>query len=217
MTFSCRLARRLYTAPAAAPRAIRRAYNRPSLESPMDDSRLAPILAVDGTARARSRATPRRLMERAGARRGRRRASDARELAWRPVVVLAGPGNNGGDGFVVARALRRAYHDVDVVFRGDAAKLPADARAAHDAFAAAGGTTLRDAAGAGPPRSWSTRCYGIGLRAPVGGADAELVAWANAAARRSSRWTCRPASTRTPVRSRASRPSGRPRPRRSSR
>ena len=69
------------------------------------------------------------LMERAG-----QGVVDA-ILEWRPelattvhrAVVLCGPGNNGGDGFVVARLLKQRGWEVEVYLYGDEAKLPPDA------------------------------------------------------------------------------------------
>lgn len=40
-----------------------------------------------------------------------------------PVVILCGPGNNGGDGFAVARTLFNRGHEVKVYYVGDRAKL----------------------------------------------------------------------------------------------
>lgn len=65
-----------------------------------------------------------RLMENAG--RAITRAIVDR-FAPCPVLVLAGPGNNGGDGYVVARRLEAAGWQVVVAALGDPARLKGDA------------------------------------------------------------------------------------------
>ncbi|HEX8964100.1 MAG TPA: NAD(P)H-hydrate epimerase, partial [Rhodocyclaceae bacterium] len=116
------------------------------------------------------------LMERAGAA----AAAIAARMLPRggDVLVVAGPGNNGGDAFVVARLLKEGGHRPAVVFAGSADKLPADARAAHDGWLSAGGTILDDI----PERRFKLvvdGLFGIGLTRPVGGRHAELVGRVN--------------------------------------
>jgi hydroxyethylthiazole kinase-like uncharacterized protein yjeF len=50
----------------------------------------------------------------------------------RRAVVLCGPGNNGGDGFVVARLLKERCWEVEVFLYGDPDKLPPDAKANYE-------------------------------------------------------------------------------------
>lgn len=64
------------------------------------------------------------LMEAAG----RAVAEAAQDLiAEGPIVIVAGPGNNGGDGFVAARILAGQGRDVTVALLGDRARLKGDA------------------------------------------------------------------------------------------
>ena len=59
------------------------------------------------------------------------------------VVVVCGPGNNGGDGYVLARVARERRMQVDAISVGDPARLSGDARRACDDFIAAGGEVRR--------------------------------------------------------------------------
>jgi NAD(P)H-hydrate repair Nnr-like enzyme with NAD(P)H-hydrate epimerase domain len=94
------------------------------------------------------------LMERAGAA--------AAELAitllsdkGKDVLILAGPGNNGGDAKIVARVLQEKFFRV----------------------------TLADAKNPPPAKSWNLvvdGLFGIGLARPIDGEYAKLVDYANA-------------------------------------
>ncbi|MGC8534057.1 MAG: NAD(P)H-hydrate dehydratase [Rhizomicrobium sp.] len=69
------------------------------------------------------------LMEAAGAA-----VADCIHSNWPQarVVVLCGPGNNGGDGFVAARHLRSLGHPVEVALLGQSDALRADAKCAAE-------------------------------------------------------------------------------------
>ncbi|MBI4194585.1 MAG: NAD(P)H-hydrate dehydratase [Betaproteobacteria bacterium] len=118
------------------------------------------------------------LMERAGLA----AAELARKIApdlGKPVLVVAGPGNNGGDAFVIARHLRQWWFNVTVVFAGDETKLSGDAAAALKAWREAGGIAVAEIPSAG---DWSLvidGLFGIGLQREVAGRHAEIVAALN--------------------------------------
>jgi len=144
---------------------------------------LPPLYTVAGVRALEAAALKRdpraNLMERAG-----RAAADlAREVAGdagRAVLVLAGPGNNGGDAFEVATHLKHGFHRVDVVFAGDAAKLPHDAGAALAKWHAAGGRVLQAIPADTRYDLVVDGLFGIGLVRPLAGAMAELVGAASA-------------------------------------
>jgi ADP-dependent NAD(P)H-hydrate dehydratase / NAD(P)H-hydrate epimerase len=58
------------------------------------------------------------------------------------VVVVCGAGNNGGDGFVVARHLLARGAEVSVILAGSSEKVTGDARIMHDAFIDLGGLCI---------------------------------------------------------------------------
>ncbi|MCB5187930.1 NAD(P)H-hydrate dehydratase [Methylobacillus caricis] len=80
------------------------------------------------------------------------------------VLVMAGPGNNGGDALVAARHLKAWWHQVTVVFTGQRNKLPDDAAHAYDAWLACGGEVLAEIPAG---QSWHLvidGLFGIGLQ-----------------------------------------------------
>jgi len=114
------------------------------------------------------------LMEAAGAAVA---AETARLAPAGPVLVLAGPGNNGGDGFVAARLLAGAGRPVRLMILGDPSRLRGDAAIAagrwHGPVEPAA-TPLPEAA------VIVDALFGAGLDRPLDGAAAGLVAAINA-------------------------------------
>ena len=90
--------------------------------------------AVEGAAIASGKVTGLQLMERAG--RGVLAAvfDEWPELSAsrHHAVVMCGPGNNGGDGYVIARRLSDRGWQVEVFALGDPSRLPHDAARNHE-------------------------------------------------------------------------------------
>jgi hydroxyethylthiazole kinase-like uncharacterized protein yjeF len=113
-------------------------------------------------------------MEAAGAA-----VAEAVRRRWRggPVVVLAGPGNNGGDGWVAARRLRDTGFRVTVALHGDRERLTGDAADAARRYAGvvvrATPTAFREAG------LIVDALYGAGARLPLSAVASDLVAAAN--------------------------------------
>ncbi|MAH84939.1 MAG: bifunctional ADP-dependent NAD(P)H-hydrate dehydratase/NAD(P)H-hydrate epimerase [Rhodospirillaceae bacterium TMED8] len=91
----------------------------------------------------------------------------------RPLTVLCGPGNNGGDGYVAARLLMEAGWPVTLAQLGDPGALRADAATNRDRWK-------------GYNRAFSTNCikdselvidalFGAGLSKPIEGVAAEVI------------------------------------------
>ncbi len=123
----------------------------------------------------------RALMEHAGAAvaEAAQRMLERRE-AGRRVLVLAGPGNNGGDGFVAARILKEAGCLVRVALLGERAELAGDAAWAAgewdgevspiDAIVEAGEAAFH------PYDLVIDALFGAGLRGPLQGSAAAVAA-----------------------------------------
>lgn len=100
-----------------------------------------------------------------------------------PVVILCGPGNNGGDGFVIARHLDNAGEEVGICVVADEAAYAGDARVNCEITRKSNITRV-------PPTALLTRkrwivdaMFGTGLNRAISGDAAEVIAEVNA-----SRW-----------------------------
>ena len=123
------------------------------------------------------------LMERAG-----RAAADAARamLANAPhhparVLVLAGPGNNGGDAFEAALHLKAWGHEVTLCVAGAPAQLPQDASHAHAKWRAAGGVCHPDLAAPHEFDLIIDGLFGIGLTRTIAPPYSDWINAVNAA------------------------------------
>lgn len=130
------------------------------------------------------------LMERAGQQVVEAMASAFDDLASRRVTVLCGRGNNGGDGFVVARYLHRRGIDADVFVLGALGDVRGDARTQLDALVRTGLPVVEAPDGAAWARRGPDllRCdlivdaiFGTGLSRPLDRTLQAAVADVNAA------------------------------------
>lgn len=104
------------------------------------------------------------------------------------VVVVAGKGNNGGDGFVVARALKKKRVRVEVFLAVPPSEIRGDAKAKFQAWQRIGGKVRQVTAAQLDPLARALdragcvvdALFGTGLAGEVTGLPAELIALVNA-------------------------------------
>ncbi|MBE3637493.1 NAD(P)H-hydrate epimerase [Mangrovicoccus algicola] len=142
----------------------------------------AGMRAVEAEAFAAGRVTSRAAMERAG------QGVAAAILRHRPpgrALVLCGPGNNGGDGFVVARLLAAQGWQIEARMLGAGAAAGPDAAAMRHLWEGGTGTAdLLSAPLPGPgPDLLVDALFGIGLARRIEGAPAVRLAEISALAR----------------------------------
>src|SRR5215470_16790759 len=129
------------------------------------------------------------LMENAGRQTVAAMEAIYSDLAERQVGILCGRGNNGGDGFVVARTLMQRGVDVAVFLVGRVAEVRGDARTNLEILGHLGVTVVEVA----DSQAWElhfsevTDCtlivdaiFGTGLNAPVSGFIESVIADVNA-------------------------------------
>jgi hydroxyethylthiazole kinase-like uncharacterized protein yjeF len=116
------------------------------------------------------------LMENAGRAVADRVA--ARHSPGLRIVVVAGPGNNGGDGFVAARILAERGYRARVLLTGDAARLKGDAALAAQRWSGTTEPATVDALR--PANIVIDALFGAGLDRPVEGVPRAMIEAMNA-------------------------------------
>lgn len=96
------------------------------------------------------------------------------------ILVLAGPGNNGGDGFVAAKVLRQRGYRVELLLLGDPESLSGDAALAFSEMQAAGltaGILSQDKLDRVPGQASVVidALFGAGLSRPLEGVAGEAI------------------------------------------
>ena len=129
------------------------------------------------------------LMENAGRQAVAAMETMYSDLSERQVAVLCGRGNNGGDGFVVARHLRRSRVPVEVWLLGRTSDVRGDAARMLQAWKRARGR-VRELSGTAEVEALAQRLagaavvvdalFGTGLNAPVEGVAAAAIEAINA-------------------------------------
>ncbi len=87
------------------------------------------------------------------------------------ILVVCGPGNNGGDGFIAAQRLHEDGHHVEVVLIGDRSSLSPDAGEAANGWSGRIRTEMSDA----PADLVIDALFGAGLSRPISGLAEEAV------------------------------------------
>jgi len=149
----------------------------------MSDAELAPVSS--GTAiyllnelrelerSAQAALAPGTLMQRAGTRAAQVTLQIAAEHPG-PILVLAGPGNNGGDALVAAARLHREGVVVHVALLEDPGRWRGEAASAWQAWSALGAPAQRELAGLEHASVVVDGLFGIGLNRPL---PANAQAW----------------------------------------
>lgn len=148
------------------------------MTSPQTETGPRPLYRAAGLRALETAAAGQPLMERAGLAAADRAARLCHD-GGAPLLILAGPGNNGGDALETARHLASRFFKVHLVFAGQAERLPPDARAAMTRFIDAGGQLLNAIPEAGPWGLIIDGLFGIGLQRDIDGAYAKLIHDAN--------------------------------------
>ncbi len=134
---------------------------------------------------------PSLLMERAGQGVARVSLSMLKEAGSRRVVVLAGKGNNGGDGLVAARHLRQAGVDAAVLLLAREDTLTGEAAGALRSAREAGVPIASVSTGEGAELAGRLAAadlivdalFGTGFRGPASGLAAQVIETANRSAK----------------------------------